>query len=420
MKKILSLSFILFLLTSCSPSNSSSSSISSSFIGKEDVSTIIKDVGSNEQKRTYYVGKIENSEGDRILPFNTDMSITTYSDSAYNNLTPVYDYHIKRLHILCDRYNTYLDEKGNVINNLKVINDSYGKKKEIKIDQDLFNILEMSIELSKLSEGYFNPTMGCLIDGWSKYFSPYGLTNNEFTIDDELNIISNSNSIVNFNELENIIELDKKNLTIKFNKYHQIDKVIISLGALAKGYAIDYLRQKFEKHDTPLLLSGSASSSYLKGNNPHPDRDNWALQINSPFKNDFAMSLPLLISSVTPEKVVSTSGDYEQLFYYENNDELIRRHHILNPYTGHSENYYRSITLYSEKRSDILDGLSTALFNIEDFNKVLKIINEVENAYNINIDYLFQKEINQNKVQVIYNEGFSNTITFSALTILKE
>ena len=420
MKNLIKVILLSLLLTSCTNNNNSISNYnSSSFKGYDDISTTLVDPGSYEyinNNEPYVVGKVETAKGERINPFNTEMSLTMYSENVCYNLSPIYDYNIKRLHILFDRYNEYKDENGNIINNLKVVNDSYASNRELIIDKDLYEVLKLSIELSKLTKGYFNPTMGSLIDGWNQYFSPFGLTNESFTITTENNLISRKESIVDYNDLENILILMENNgqYKVKFNKYEKagFNSVIISLGAIAKGYAIEYLRQKFERHNVPLILSGSASSTYIKGINPNPLRDNWGIQINSPYKdsNIGLFSIPLLVSEIPPERAISTSGDSEQLFYYEHEGELIRRHHILNPYSGHSENYYRSITLYAEKRSDILDGLSTALFNIDDFDIIKEIIVNIENYYDINIDYLFQKEVGEREINLYLDEGFEKTI----------
>ena len=397
MKKSLNLVLLFLLLTSCSKSSES-----------------IVDPGRFDKQNTYVVeGKVKNVNGEEILPFNTQMNLTTYSDKVYEKLTPIYDKEIKRLHILFDRYNEYKDENGKIINNLKIINDSYGKDKEIIVDQDLFNILEMSIELAQLTNGNFNPTMGYLIDGWSSYFSPFNTIdapNLEFTIENEKEIIKRCESIIPYDKLNEVIELDKKKLSVKFNKYSNIEKSIISLGAIGKGYAIDYMRREFSKHDTPLIISGSASSSYIQGKNPNPDRDKWNVQVNSPYK-ELVFNVPLLMSELEPGKVLSTSGDYEQLFYYVNGDNIIRRHHILDPNKGYSNDYYRSIVLYCDTRSDILDGLSTALFNIENIEDVLTTIENVEDYYDIKIDYLLQKEVSDRVVDLYFNDGFKNTIS---------
>lgn len=414
MNKFVKILFLPFILSGCINNSSSSSiSLNTSFKGFDDISTTIVDPGKYEEMNQFVVeGKVTTSNNEKVKPFNTDMTLTSYSVDTYNSLSPIYDYHIKRLHILFDRYNLYYDENGNIINNLKVINDSYASNKEIVIDEDLFDILELSIELSNLTKGYFNPTMGALIDGWNSYFTPFGEVNNEFDINDENSIITRKNSIVDYNELSNIIELNKENSSVRFNRYNKagLSSVIISLGAIAKGYAIEYLKNKYDRHEVPLILSGSASSTYVKGVNPNPNRSNWTILINSPYKDNVFGNYPLLINELTPEHAISTSGDYEQSFYYQHNEELVRRHHILNPYSGHSENYYRSITLFSESRPDVLDALSTALFNIDDFEVILGIIDDIEDTYNINIDYMFQKEFGDKKINIYLNEGYENTI----------
>ena len=48
--------------------------------------------------------------------------------------------------------------------------------------------------------------MGSLIDGWNKYFSPFGEINESFSKEKENNIISRKVSIVDYNDLDEVIE----------------------------------------------------------------------------------------------------------------------------------------------------------------------------------------------------------------------
>ena len=106
---------------------------------------------------------------------------------------------------------------------------------------------------------------------------------------------------------------------------------------------------------------------------------------------------------------LSVSGDYESSY---KTSEGIIRHHILNPYSGYPENYYRVVSVKSTSRSDILDGLSTALFSIESTEKVKEIVNKVEEQFNIEIPVLLEKEIDkENKQIVLYlTESYDNHI----------
>ena len=108
MNKLISLLFLTFMLSGCI---NNSSSISSSFKGYDDIEGTIVDPGKYESMKQFVVtSKVETTTKERVRPFNTDMTLTSYSENVYNSLSPIYDYHIKRLHILFDRYNMYYDE----------------------------------------------------------------------------------------------------------------------------------------------------------------------------------------------------------------------------------------------------------------------------------------------------------------------
>ena len=92
-------------------------------------------------------------------PFGTAIRLITYCEKDNATIFPSFEKEIIRLHKLFDRYNDYLDENGNKINNLKSINDSYGSGEKIYVDKDMIDLLKLSIEISELTEGYFNPML---------------------------------------------------------------------------------------------------------------------------------------------------------------------------------------------------------------------------------------------------------------------
>ena len=85
---------------------------------------------------------------------------------------------------------------------------------------------------------------------------------------------------------------------------------------------------------------------------------------------------------------LSTSGSDQN--YYLLDDGTIRCH-ILNPYTGYSENYYSLITVLCDSAM-ISDVLSTTLFSIEDATLALEIVNDIESVYDVNIDVCYVSE----------------------------
>ena len=95
---------------------------------------------------------------------------------------------------------------------------------------------------------------------------------------------------------------------------------------------------------------------------------------------------------------VSTSGNYTQgksyWFVPEGSQDVIYRHHIINPKTGYPENYFRSVTVVSNTLdASIVDALSTAFTNMTvEEGLLLKetILSKYEKS-NLEILYLSQE-----------------------------
>ena len=176
MKRKITKLFILLSLISfvgCGPNNSSSSDLPSSSV---DVNSTDYEVVDKS------VSNVTSKDGSKVQPFNTIVALRTFSQKDHHSIYPTFNSEMQRLHILFDRYNDFVDGEGKDIVNLKTINDSYGNGEKLVVDQDLIDLLNLSIKLSELTEGYFNPTMGELIDTWNyrvedgkKYtrYSPY-------------------------------------------------------------------------------------------------------------------------------------------------------------------------------------------------------------------------------------------------------
>lgn len=354
------------------------------------------------------VSNITTKDGQKVTPFNTIVTLRTFCEKDFNDIYPTFNKEMQRLHILFDRYNDFVDEKGKDIVNLKTINESYGSGNKLVVSQDLINILNLSFELSELTEGYFNPTLGELIDTWNyriedgeKYtrFSPYCFDDVD---PNEVDINSSKEKIIPYDKLEEFIVIDDENNTVEFKKYNNVEKVTISLGAIAKGYAVEKAKEYVEQFNVPAMIDGGSSSSYGLGKNPNPDRDYWLIGLASPYKVAFQ---PQAIANLRFDETytLSVSGDYESC--YKNSDGIIR-HHILNPYSGYPENHYRVISLKGNARSEILDGLSTALFSINSIDKVKEVVSKVEEYFGIDIEFLLEKEVDkENKKVNLYLTG---------------
>ena len=374
----------------------------------------LKSVDSSYKIVDKSVENIITKDGVYVAPFNTVVTLRTFSQKDHNDIYPSFNTEMKRLHILFDRYNDFIDEKGNDIVNLKDINESYGSGNKLVVSQDIINLLDIAIELSEATEGYFNPTLGELIDTWTykyedgeKYtrYSPYCFEDVDPSMDD---VNAAKEKVIPYNELANHIVINDEENTVEFKKYQNIEKVTISLGAIAKGYAVEKAKAIVDEFNVSAMIDGGSSSSYGIGKNPNPDRDYWLVGLASPYK---IAGSPQAIANLRFDETytLSVSGDYESC--YKNSDGVVR-HHILNPYSGMPENYYRVISVKSSKRSDILDGLSTSLFNIESTEKVMEIVNNVEKQFNVEIAVLLEKEVDKEnkKVDIYLTDNYNRHI----------
>ncbi len=118
----------------------------------------------------------------------------------------------------------------------------------------------------------------------------------------------------------------------------------IDLGAIAKGYIADRVRDYLRKEGAELGLINLGGNIQTLGTPPHQPQG-WGVGLKKPFAGD------ALIGTMQVENLsVVTSGTYER--YFEHNGR--RYHHILDPRTGYPlDNELDSVTIISK---DSIDG----------------------------------------------------------------
>jgi len=327
-------------------------------------------------KEKSYLGYLQDEDGKMVLPLNTDCYLTTVKPELKEEMVSrakdlLYTYH-KHL----DSHKYYKDNNGNRINNLRVVNESFSK--EVVIDDILFEAIKESIEIAKLTKGYFNPTIGKVSDCYNGKFLSY----DSFNTDPIPELLNGAlSTVVPYDKLDEHIILNETNKSVTLIPYN--DKEFeIDLGAFSKGYVSEKLYKELIKFNSSFILN-CGSSSIITYNNPEENID-WTVGIKVPDKQE-----EMLYAQKLNNCALSTSGDYEQYYFLEDGT---RRHHILNPFTGVSENYYREIVLSTNEKAGLIDALTTALYSIEDTNEAIKLIHEIENYYNIKINYCFVKD----------------------------
>lgn len=246
---------------------------------------------------------------------------------------------------------------------LSYINNQAAKH-PVKISSELFNLIQQSLKISKLSKGAFDITFAS-VGQFYDYRKKLQPTKKE--------LASNLKKI-NYKH----IKLNKKNQTIFFTQ----PGTKIDLGGIAKGHAVDRSIEILQSNGiTQAMVSAGGDTRIIgdKGGRP------WYVGIRHPRdKNKSAVILPL------SQTAISTSGDYERYFIKDN----IRHHHIIKPSTGDSARELRSVSILGDQ-STIVDALSTTVF-ILGLKKGMKLISELPNTEAIIID---------NNGQIFYSVG---------------
>ena len=116
----------------------------------------------------------------------------------------------------------------------------------------------------------------------------------------------------------------------------------IDLGAIAKGYIADRVRDRLQKEGVTEGLINLGGNVQTLGT----PQGSWSIGLKKPFSGSDALVGAMEVS----HKSVVTSGTYER--YFEQDGQ--RYHHILNPQTGYPlDNELDSVTIIS---TDSLDG----------------------------------------------------------------
>jgi thiamine biosynthesis lipoprotein len=211
------------------------------------------------------------------------------------------------------------------------INRSAGKER-VKVSPDTMEVIKKAQEISELSEGGFDITVGPLSELWRKA--------REKKIPPPVEDVKEKLGLVNFKN----IEMDQEGKVFLKKKGMAID-----LGGIAKGYAVDRafeLLKSLGYRNLIINAGGDLRVGGLKNNQP------WSIGIQNPRE-----SKKILARISVSDMAVATSGDYERFFNYEGK----RYHHIFNPKDGFPTDDCQSVTVLC-KEGMIADALATAVF----------------------------------------------------------
>lgn len=383
MKKIL---IILITLLLCGCTNNQKQENTDSNIEPDS----FEPSSSTSKQTPFYVYPIADKDGNMVIPLDTDVCIITTDESKAEFMDKTFEETILFYHMILDPTHEFES-----INNIKTINDNYGKG-PVKVDPALIEVIKSAIDLAEQTAGYFNPTVGQAANVWKNLFNEEH-KNNDPSSEEVNKALACS---IPYEKLRDYIVIDEANCTVTFNKLEDAeDNIIIDLGAYSKGYVLDRAYEKLLKYKAGFLISAGGSSiiTYVE---PTQEKLHWTVAVRNPNTGSSAFDLRLT------NGFISTSGDDQQFFI---NEDGIRRTHIINPFTGYSENYYRSITLVANSDAGLLDGLSTAIFNLPP-EQTPEIVKNIEEANNVSILKALITESSKGNLTLTYDEAFNDVM----------
>lgn len=229
-----------------------------------------------------------------------------------------------------------------------------GFNKEIKVSDDLFNLIEIGKKHSMDSN--LNICIAPIVNLWN-----IGFSNNRVPDDVE---IKESLKLTNPND----IVLNSSDKSILFKK----EGMQIDLGALAKGYIADKIKEYLESKDIKSAIINLGGNIVTLGFAMHRPDLNFRIGLQNPKLPRGNHLLDLAINDMS----IVTSGKYERNFTKNN----IIYHHILSPKNGYPiDTDMASITIISDKS---VDGeiWTSKLFakSYEEIDKELMKYNDLE------------------------------------------
>lgn len=206
--------------------------------------------------------------------------------------------------------------------------------KAVKVDTELFNLIERGVKISKLTDGAFDISYASMDKIWH-------FDGNMTELPPEVEIKKSVEKI----GYQNII-LDKVRRTV----FLKLEGMKIGFGAIGKGYAADMAKKLLISKGVPSGIINASGDLNTWGT--QPNGKDWMVAIVNPLnKNKVFSWMPVNNSAVV------TSGNYEK--YVTFNNTLYS--HIIDPRTGYPATGILSVSIFT-KTAELADALATSIF----------------------------------------------------------
>lgn len=239
------------------------------------------------------------------------------------------------------------------------VNAAAGKE-AIAVSPESLTVIDKSLWISKESEGVFDITFEAMHGLW------------KFDQDLEDNVpardaVEEARRLIDYRQ----IKVDHAKRTVMLLK----PRMRMSLGGIAKGYAVDAAARVLRGEGLSSFLVQAGGDLYVAGTKP--DGSKWRVGVRDPRGKDANDYFSMV---EVEDHAFSTAGDYERSFIKDGK----RYHHIIDPRTGFPATASRSVTIWA-RDALTADAIDDAVFILGP-EKGLRLVESIEDAGAVIVD----------------------------------
>jgi FAD:protein FMN transferase len=186
-------------------------------------------------------------------------------------------------------------------------------KRPFKVSPEFARVVRFSLEVNRLSNGVFDPTLAPVINLWG-----FGEKTEERRVPPEAEL----RAAMKRTGCQHL------SVTANDELVKDIPDLTINLSAVAKGFGVDEMVKVLCGHGLTNIYASIAGEVRLLGHNPRGT--NWQVGISAPVAH-WRENDPMAAIASLSNQAISTSGDYQKYFTDGQGRRLC---HIIDPRTG--------------------------------------------------------------------------------------
>lgn len=253
----------------------------------------------------------------------------------------------------------------------------------IVVDENFRKVFQLSNMVYNQSNGYFDPTVGKIVNAFG--FGP-----------------ETGQEEVNQKEIDSMLKFigfNKIRLTEEGKIQKQYPEIYLDFNAIAKGFAVDVIAKFLDSQGVQDYLIELGGELIAKGVNQFKDQP-WVVGIDHPQQTAEHRTLQAAVK--LKDRAMATSGNYRKFKV----DTLTGKAyvHTINPHTGLAEKSDILSASVLAENCALADGYATA-FMAMGYEKSLEMVERLDN-----VDaYFIYAEANE-EVKIFFTRGFEESL----------